>query len=71
MDCVSAVCHDYVDRRIPAGLFPFTGQIESVTLHLGDGPEVTGLDLLRLSVKMDQTGATAGKAVVGLKRRLK
>ncbi len=53
MDCVSAVCHDYVERRGPAGLFPFTGEIESVILHLGDGPEVTGMDLLRMATKMD------------------
>jgi arylsulfatase len=53
MDCVSAVCHDYAGMRGKDGLFPFTGEIESVTLHLGDGPEVTGMDLLRMSVKMD------------------
>jgi arylsulfatase len=53
MDCVSAVCADYAERHGPHGLFPFTGEIESVTLHLGDGPEVSGLDLLALSIKMD------------------
>ncbi|MFN2191226.1 MAG: arylsulfatase, partial [Candidatus Promineifilaceae bacterium] len=53
MDCVSAVCDDYTERHGEKGLFPFTGEIESVTLHLGDGPEVTGLDLLRMSVNMD------------------
>jgi arylsulfatase len=49
MDCVSPVCHEYGSR----GLFPFTGAIESVTLHLGDGPEVTGMDLLRIATRMD------------------
>ena len=53
MDCVSAVCDDYTERHGEKGLFPFTGEIESITLHLGDGPEVTGLDLLRMSVNMD------------------
>ncbi|MFN2277086.1 MAG: arylsulfatase, partial [Candidatus Promineifilaceae bacterium] len=53
MDCVSAVCDDYTERHGEKGLFPFTGEIESVTLHLGDGPEVTGLDLLRMATKMD------------------
>ena len=50
MDCVSSVCEEYAERR---GLFKFTGEIESVTLHLGDGPEVTGMDLLRMATKMD------------------
>lgn len=53
MDCVSAVCDEYAERHGPQGLFPFTGAIESVTLHLGESAEVTGLDYLAMAVKMD------------------
>ena len=47
------MCDEYAERRGERGLFAFTGEIESVTLHLGDGPEVTGMDYLRMAVKMD------------------
>lgn len=49
MDCVSAVCDDYV-QKVP---FPFTGTFESVTFTFGDYDEPSGMDRLELATKMD------------------
>src|SRR5262245_50684936 len=49
MDCVSPVCSDYGDR----GLFPFTGEIESVIFEFGDHVPPTGMERLKLSTAMD------------------
>jgi arylsulfatase len=49
MDCVSPVCDEYADK----GLFPFTGQIESVTFSFGPHKSPSGMERLELATKMD------------------
>lgn len=49
MDCVSPVCADYEDK----GLFPFTGEIESVTFTFSAGEKPTGMERLKLATRMD------------------
>lgn len=49
MDCVSPVCADYESK----GLFPFTGQIESVTFRFGTHTPPSGMDRLKLATQMD------------------
>jgi arylsulfatase len=49
MDCVSPVCSDYSEK----GLFPFTGQIESVTFDFGAVHMPTGMERLKLATRMD------------------
>ncbi|TDW58637.1 arylsulfatase [Novosphingobium sp. PhB55] len=49
MDCVSPVCSDYEKK----GLFPFTGQIESVTFEFGEHDAPSGMDRLKLATAMD------------------
>ena len=49
MDCVSPVCSDYEKM----GLFPFTGEIESVTFAFGAHTPPTGMERLKLSTQMD------------------
>jgi arylsulfatase len=49
MDCVSPVCSDYEDK----GLFPFNGQIDSVTFAFGAHTPPSGMDRLKLATRMD------------------
>jgi arylsulfatase len=49
MDCVSPVCADYEEK----GLFPFTGEIDSVTFMFGSGKRPTGMERLKLATRMD------------------
>jgi arylsulfatase len=49
MDCVSPVCADYEDK----GVFPFTGEIKSVTFMFGPSDKATGMERLKLATRMD------------------
>jgi arylsulfatase len=50
MDSVSPVCADYEDK----GVFPFTGEIESVTFTFGSSSrKTTGMERLKLATRMD------------------
>jgi arylsulfatase len=49
MDCVSPVCADYEKR----GLFPFTGEIESVRFDFEHVKAPSGMDRLKMATAMD------------------
>lgn len=46
---MTSLCADYEDK----GVFPFTGQIESVTFTFGVSKQPYGMDRLKLATHMD------------------
>jgi arylsulfatase len=49
LDSVSPVCADYEAK----GMFPFTGEIKSVTFTFGRAKQPTGMERLKLATRMD------------------